>query len=542
MMEYFGQGSVEPTVWALAEFIRSNWPQIGIYPNWYLGFETNSFGSIFPFLLAFGHNLTGLSYPSLDLLILVFSVFFLVIGWGLFVFELTKNKVTAILTSFLIFLIPSAGFIFPQAFEIAKNYHFLPALVSFTLSFGGTGRLLSLAILPFFLIFQKRYFDSNFYKDFIACVILFSILILVDFVSLNSAILGSLVLAAVYVYASGNFKPLKHFLFIFGVSILIVGFFYPPAFWLRIFSSNAVGGSSLFGLIGKLFQFAIYLIPFILAILSFKLSRKKNFIMTFCLFWLLTFVFITLISFGLDVDYLTEYSRYFLEIDIGVAILVALLFQNSKLKTQIYNLNLKSLKFLVVILIFTICILSLVGWRIYGFLNLPRSDLNTEKTVAEWLGNNAAEFDRIYLSGSGAFWLNYFSPQLLQVRGGADHVASNPFWQQTSFEIREGDSDLYLNWLKALRVKYLVVHNENSIEYFHDFKNLKKFQNLDKVFDDNKGNLIYQVDYLPQAAISGKTILRPRNELNLQGYISEFVSEKTVSIKRVDEGLKVMGK
>ena len=28
----------------------------------------------------------------------------------------------------------------------------------------------------------------------------------------------------------------------------------------------------------------------------------------------------------------------------------------------------------------------------------------------------------------------------------------------------------------------------------------------------------------------------------MQGYISEFVSEKTVSIKRVDEGLEVMGK
>ena len=101
----------------------------------------------------------------------------------------------------------------------------------------------------------------------------------------------------------------------------------------------------------------------------------------------------------------------------------------------------------------------------------------------------------VFLSGSTAFWLNSLV-DVAQVRGGRDEASVDDMWRQAVWEIREGkDVEASLGWLWRLNVKYLVVHTENSGEFYHDFKYPEKFEgirSLVKVYDEG-GDRVYLV-------------------------------------------------
>ena len=101
----------------------------------------------------------------------------------------------------------------------------------------------------------------------------------------------------------------------------------------------------------------------------------------------------------------------------------------------------------------------------------------------------------VFLSGTTAFWLNSLV-DVVQVRGGADQAAVHPTWRQSAWEIREGKSaDDAEEALKSLKVNYLVVHTEESREFYHDFKNPEKFEqieSLSKIYE-SRGDIIYKV-------------------------------------------------
>ena len=49
--------------------------------------------------------------------------------------------------------------------------------------------------------------------------------------------------------------------------------------------------------------------------------------------------------------------------------------------------------------------------------------------------------------------------------------------------------------MKALNINYIVVHNDQSAEFYHDFKNVEKFENTTNLvkFFEELGDLIYKV-------------------------------------------------
>ena len=59
--------------------------------------------------------------------------------------------------------------------------------------------------------------------------------------------------------------------------------------------------------------------------------------------------------------------------------------------------------------------------------------------------------------------------------------------------LENGNYDL--EWLKKLEVDYLVVHTQDSEEFYHDFANPEKFEEIPglKKISEEKGNRIYQV-------------------------------------------------
>lgn len=102
----------------------------------------------------------------------------------------------------------------------------------------------------------------------------------------------------------------------------------------------------------------------------------------------------------------------------------------------------------------------------------------------------------VFLSGSSAFWLNSFF-DIRQVRGGVDQGSVNKVWRQVVWEVRGGAStDGSYEALKRLKVGYLVVHGENSREYYHDFESPGKFEQnplFEKIYEAD-GDVIYRVE------------------------------------------------
>jgi len=69
-------------------------------------------------------------------------------------------------------------------------------------------------------------------------------------------------------------------------------------------------------------------------------------------------------------------------------------------------------------------------------------------------------------------------------------------WDRNVWEIRDGTSpEKALKALRELEISYLVVHTEDSDEFYHDFSYPEKFEkieNLEKIYEE-EGNIIYQV-------------------------------------------------
>jgi len=129
---------------------------------------------------------------------------------------------------------------------------------------------------------------------------------------------------------------------------------------------------------------------------------------------------------------------------------------------------------------------------------IPRKNIEetVEYRISRQLSEIAKPGERVFLSGSTAFWLNSFF-DIPQVRGGRDEASIHPAWRQAVWEIREGtDPEKSEEWLKELGVSYLVVHTQESEELYHDFTYPDKFEaasSLKKVFSE-KGDIIYQVE------------------------------------------------
>jgi hypothetical protein len=488
------QPSVEPTVWFEAEFIKNNFPNLSWNPFWYLGYPFRFSGPpIFIYILAILSKTLGVPVSEIEKWLILILLSIIPVSLYIFISFILKNRLWAFLASVFFIVVLSFGYLFPQAQASGFNAGFGPWHYVGFLTYGGGQRILGLAILPLALLFLWKALSEWKHFWIILAVIFASLLFLSDHVTSISFLIGVLTILIVL-----GWDKLGRALILLVIACLLVSFWYTPSYIQNILFSPSLAGKPLKDVVTGLIRFFIVLIPAFLAILALKKRRVE---ITFCILWLFLFLFLAFLYFLTDPDFLTEYSRFFPEIDIGIAMAFGLLIQNLKFKRQNYNSKFKSFGFLVAILIFASCILIL-GWRFNSF-RLSQYDPQLEREIANQL-KNISNGQRVYLSGSTAFWFNFFEPNIPQVRGGVDQASTNPFWAHASYQIREGESPkLAEGWLKALRVKYVVVHDKNSAEYYHDFKSTQKFEQIGtKVFDNRAGDVIFQVS-TPQVSTPG---------------------------------------
>ncbi len=474
---YPAQTSMMTIQIALARFLEQGGDILGNYPYWYLGTTPYRYltGPILPFLLAGIHQ----ALPQLSL----FTIFYLLItltwllgagGVYLLIRELRGKRLSAVLAALL--------------------YLFGP-VIPLTFRFSNGLSLIAFSFLPFILALYSRFLKGWSRKLTALLSLAITFLFLLDSLVIPTMVLG---MAAVFLSQVGWKKPeekIKRTLVPIAYCLILATLWYTPGYWLALLGAPSLAGKGLGEVMIWLGKLLPTIIAFSVALVSVKFFKKKNQLRDFCFYWLLVFLCLSLLRFLADPDFWLDWIAYGTEIQFGLAIALALIVPAlfSKLFTLRYSLF---------AIIFAYCLMP-IAW-LFLFNQYVLSTLQTDITqtveyrISKQLSETADPGERVFLSGTTAFWLNAFpaSWRIPQVRGGVDQASIDPEWRRATWEIREGvDLEKTLEWLKKLRVAYVVVHTPDSEEFYHDFVYPEKFEGgegLEKIYDQN-GDRIYRV-------------------------------------------------
>lgn len=471
---YPAQTSLIPVYVALAGFWeRNGWlSALGNYPYWYKG-ETPFYyltGPFVPILMILGHKIDPyLSLFEISFLLIGFS--WLIGGLGVFFFvnELKEKGTNPALLTSLFFL---TGPIVPFLFRFSDGVS-----------------LIGFSFLPFVLLIYFKLIKFSRTRDGLLLSLSVILLLL-----LSPAILPTLFLGLTAIFLSSALKQkteekLKISLIYLSLALLVVTFWYRPGYWLTLLGAPSFAGKELFSVILSLLKLLPQVLAVAAAVFFNKIYRRRETLRDFIFYWLFIFVFLTLIRFLSDPDFWLDWSAYGTELQFGLALVLGvLLTESGRLKME------KGVKYAFSVL-YLLTFFLIFKTYVLGTLQKDISK-TPEYKISNWLSANANENDLVFLSGTSAFWLNSLSGHSIrQVRGGVDQASNGDDWRKATWETREGkDIEKTLKWLKTLEIKYLVVHTDDSAEYYHDFKYPEKFEaakSLRKVFEEN-GDIIYR--------------------------------------------------
>jgi len=469
---YPAQTSFIPIQVALARFLESQgWRAFfQNYPYWYLGTTPFRYltGPILPSWLVLFHKLL----PSFNF----FSLFWLLIAavWPLGttgVYLLVRN------------LKPDNR----NLAILAAVFYFFGPIVPFLFRFSGGLSLIAFSFLPYVLLLYNKFLAKPSRKRAIYCVFAIAFEILTDSVIMTSMLLG---MAAIFLATCGwkrAEKKIKQTLGVVATAFLAATVWYTPQYWWQILIAPSFAGKPLFKVVGELAQLLPIGLAVGLAVVSGRVVKTKDKLLKFCFYWLFIFGFLTLIRFLSDPDFWLDWSAYSWELQLGGAMAMGLLMK--KLKRKYLTLP---------IFLFYFCLFVFVSKQ-YVLATLQRDISQTvEYRIGEQLTKVIKPSEKVFLSGTTVFWLNAFSAswRIAQVRGGNDRASVDPEWRQAAWELREGKKvEKSIEYLKKLGIAYIVVHTQESEEFYHDFVYPEKFEEnkeLEKIYDKN-GDRIYQL-------------------------------------------------
>lgn len=503
--------SVEGSWLSQIQFVKEYWPKIWWNPYWFLGYPAKFSSNP---LFIFGLGLVCRIFLNSD----VFQVYRLLVGIFFCLLPATmylflRDMRFGVITSFFAPLWAVGGisllFVFPQVFVQARSVAFLPFSMFSTYLLGNGPKVIAFSFALLSLIGYRRYLEIGGRKWLFIFVSLVTPAVLIS--SSISAFIFLSILALLLAGIANNSDEWRRYLcqtiFAGVCCLLVLGIWYTPFYWYHSLNSPSLGGKPLVS-VGKFFlNFSIVFMPLVIGFWWAKgRSWVKDRRLSFA-FWLnLGFIILALGRFIADSDFWQDYTAYGLEIDFGVAMVVGMIIEgvvahfNARFKERGMN------SAITAYLLLTVCYLPLFLWR---FNSIVRNDSlsrygtdyadSFEYSLSNFLAENVQSTERVFVSGSLTFWLNYFSPHVMQVRGGDEPASIHPYWAHGSYQIREGqDPELADLWLKALGASWVVVHTPSSADPYHDFKYSYKFEQMkdwQKVFENN-GNQVYQLqDY-----------------------------------------------
>lgn len=459
------QTSLIPVTVALIRFFETNGFSAFAknYPYWYLGSTPFRYliGPLLPFIISLVHQLfSSVSLFSITISLIILSFLISAGGWGLLTKKISKSQRAGVSVGVLAVLLP---------------YRYLLAFTLDEASFVIARNLLPLALLCYWLFLKQRNWKTG-----ILAGMTTSFLLLV-----NSSILPVLLIGAVSIILAASFdeektrfrgilRRLKYLLLVISSSFIVITVWYTPGYWLTILFNPSIGGATAGKVILRIFDLFRYGLPVLLAFIVVKIgSKPKNKMSIFTLVWVGTFIFLTVFRFIGDPDFWMDWTAWFWEIEIAIAFLLVLNFKRF--------IILFSLPFLA-----SFWLYSLLGKPLLLSREIPEGVRSLEKLV------EIAGTSKVFLSGSTVFWANALY-DVSQVRGGRDQVATHPTWDKAAYELREGYSpELAEGWLRDLDISYVLIHRKDSPEYYHDFKNIEKWQEIGEIVWKEGGDIIYK--------------------------------------------------
>ncbi|MBI2595272.1 hypothetical protein HYW46_00880 [Candidatus Daviesbacteria bacterium] len=552
------------TVLALSQFFINNFPPPAggwWYPYWYLGNPYHYLiGPVVPIILAiinFKFQISNFGFPIyLGLL----GVSWVVGGVG--VYQLveklsqTSNRKSQILYALLFMFLPFSLFLLAYSNGL---YHFawgfLPWVFVVFLRFlvgspmslrdhkvAKQSNLIKIAALP---SVARNDEEKKGIKIALLLSILVSFVLLVDVSILLPMLVGFVCLGVVIkdikgvkgINGGGEYQVFKtFFVLLFALSLATI--WYTPGFWLTLLQNPSFGGMPLVNLGKFLFQLLLNLVPILAAVWVVKL-RMKNLSRTayFGLLFLSSFLFLTIIRYLSDPDFVQDWIGFFIEIQFGLAILLGSFLSSSRMRGSFRRL-IPAFAGMTVLLVFIV-----KGW-------MGGENVKYQSKIVSML-KNVPKDERVFLSGTSVFWANQYL-DIIQVRGGVDQASIHPYWADGAYQIREGEnSELSLNWLRALGVSWILVHSGGSDEPYRDFKRPEKFtqichprldrgsilekdpriredDTICKIVKGIKGDTLYKVGGASIARVADKSILevkKPKNGADAQTlakYVNTF--------------------
>lgn len=529
------QTSFIPLSVALVKFVAEGGNAWGNYPYWYLGEVPLRYltGPVVPVvILGLDRFFGGLSMFDWSLVLVVVAWAVAALGWGILASLLTGKKKVGLLVGMLYLVLP---------------WHILSSL-----ALGETSAVLASSVGPWaMLAFVGIKNGELIIKNLILAILLFAVLLLINTVASIPTILGLGILSFVlYKHPVEGLKRAGLVVFLGG---LLTIWWYDSGYWLKILFAPSFGGRSVVGSLLYVVDMARTLLPVVVAfiVVVWKVKPKNNF-EKFAYLWLGSFVGLTLVRFAANVHFWLDWTSWFGEIEIGLALVLAGFFgknalllghsfgrdqQSVELKnhfvagpvkgssqpmsstvidrklSQNSDVGLRALAgtpsalatrkvthFVIIMLV--------VGFWFLVFANkdfwMPRKSIENmaEYKIAEWFEINSMNCEpltvncpTVFLSGTSAFWLNSLV-NVRQVRGGADQVGLRPELARTVWDVRMGsDGQKSVDALKKMGIHYLVVHSNYSKEFYHDFENFGKFESVEsllKVYDKH-GDIIYRI-------------------------------------------------
>lgn len=467
------QTSFMPVQVALARFLENQGWQATLlnYPYWYLGTTPFRYltGPILPsFLTILHYFLPGLNLFEILLSLIGFVFPLGALGVYLLVRELKGDWLSA---------------------SLAAVFYFFGPIIPFLFRFSDGLHLIALSFLPYLLILYLKLL-KRWQKKTVALLIM----TITGLVLLDTSIIPSLLFAMTALFLAETGwkrveKKVKRTLLVVGISFLLSTLWYTPGYWWTLIANPSLAGKSLLSVAISLPRLLSVALAIFLSIFSARFFKKKNLLRDFCFFWLFILGFLTLARFIADPDFWLDWSAYAVELQMGGGIGLSLVL------TKFKKRSLRTYASIFIVTLLVISCLFLVKHKVIGTFQKE-----IEQSVEYRIGKELVEImepgEKVFLSGSTVFWLNAFF-DIAQVRGGNDKAAVHPSWDKAAWEIREGmEVEESKEWLRKLDVFYLVVHDQTSEEFYHDFVHLDKFDqgNFECVFNQN-GDKVYKLNY-----------------------------------------------
>ena len=416
------------------------------YPFWYLGSTPFKFliGPIIPIITRFiGILLPNVSLFNILIYFVILSFVISAVGWGILVKKITNNKILTFLVVFIFLILPGKYF---TAFGLEEATY-----------------IIARNLLPFLFLFILE-------KKKITSILFLSLILLINTSILTQSLVG---IGAI----SLNLKAFKKNLALILYSLIVITFWYTPTYWLTILFNPSIGGLSLGKLSLRVFELVRSLLPVLLAFFVVRLGKiKRPILERFGLIWFGVFTFLTFYRFVADYDFWSDWTAWLPELEIGFAILFTYYYQAKSYKNI--------LCIILIILLPTYIIIKNISFKNLITSSPPRYMQSIDKLSKLSDGKN------VFLSGSSVFWVNAFY-NINQVRGGKDQVSMHKTWDKASYEFREGDDvEKTFIWLKNLNINYVLVHTSESQEYYKDFQNIYKWNNVGEVVWQDNGDFI----------------------------------------------------